>query len=137
MKRFEKLTKYINEIKTDEIGEWIHNNNKKSNSISAYVKYTPLVNSFVDEVYEFVDQNKGYDLYDYNKILQDYKMESMLMLCEKEDIALLNEKCIMAMIVAVVRSERFSEGSLLSFLKKGQALTLLNRLKEIDDESSN
>lgn len=48
------------------------------------------------------------------------------------DVDTLNEQCILALIMGVIRADRFSEGTLLSFFKDGYILKWLQRLKEID-----
>lgn len=41
-------------------------------------------------------------------------------------------QCVTALIVAVIRADRFSEGTLLNSFKEGYITKWLKRLKEID-----
>lgn len=43
-------------------------------------------------------------------------------------------KCALAMIVTIVRGDRFCEGLLLSYLENGMMLKWMKMLKEIDGE---
>ena len=53
-------------------------------------------------------------------------------MCEK-DVSTLEEKCIVALIMAAVRSERFADGALLNFFRTGTITKWLKRLQEIDE----
>lgn len=46
----------------------------------------------------------------------------------------LDAKCVLAMIMAAVRAERFSEGALLDFFRNGSITKWLQRLEAIDRE---
>ena len=46
----------------------------------------------------------------------------------------MRRKMYLAMIVTIVRSDRFCEGLLLRYLGNGMMLKWMKRLKEIDDE---
>jgi hypothetical protein len=45
----------------------------------------------------------------------------------------LDEQCILALIMAAIRAERFCDGALFGFFSDGYILKWLKRLKEIDD----
>ena len=49
------------------------------------------------------------------------------------EISALDGQYMLALILAVVRAERFCEGVLLSFLENGAILKWLERLKSIDE----
>jgi hypothetical protein len=51
---------------------------------------------------------------------------------QKADVSVLDGKCIMALLLGAVRSERFCDGALLSFFKSGAIAKWLLRLKELD-----
>ena len=44
-----------------------------------------------------------------------------------------NEQCIMALLVGVIRSERFCYGIIWDYIENGLILKWLQRLKEIDE----
>ena len=56
---------------------------------------------------------------------------------ETTDIDKLNAEAIMALLMWVVRGERFCDGLILSHLKEGRIQALLQRLKTIDSVEEN
>ena len=49
------------------------------------------------------------------------------------DVSTLDGITIMALLVGVIRAERFCDGILLDFFKDGTIISWLKRLKEIDE----
>ena len=56
---------------------------------------------------------------------------------EEEDVSKMNPKTVLALMVGVVRAERFCDGALLSALKSGAIIRLLERLQEIAEQEDN
>ena len=51
---------------------------------------------------------------------------------ENADVSNLDGNTVMAMLMGVIRADRFSEGTLLSFCESGHIIQWLKRLLEID-----
>ena len=87
---------------------------------------------FVDDIYAFVNDHPEYELHRYNDILAmngiDWSNKSM----EEADVAGLDGKAVMALLVGMLRADRFCEGAMFGFLKSGKVKEWLLRLKEID-----
>lgn len=54
---------------------------------------------------------------------------------EEVDASSLDEKCILALIMGAIRAERFCDGALLSFLRKGCIQQWLQCLKKLDENN--
>lgn len=136
-KKFENLTKYIVLLKNDDIGRCVIDNENDGTLehpfIMPYIKYSKTVGSFIDDVYKFGEENKHFELVDYRNILKrngiEWGDESMC----NADVSLLDAQCVLAMIMGVLRAERFNDGVLLSFLKRGVICRWLKRLEELDE----
>lgn len=136
MDKFSSLTNYLTALETDQFGAWVVDN--KCNGLSddsiqiPYVNYSDIVNDFVSDVYKLNDENPEFCLNNYSDILEKNDIKWAQDPLENADVSNLNAQCIMALIISVVRAERFCDGTLLSFLKSGTIKKWLIRLQEID-----
>lgn len=135
--KFASLTKYIKDIEElKRYGDWMFDN-KGTGTIEnpiqfPHLKYDELINNFVEDFYKFSDSNPEYELTNYQSILKENNMEWNLKSISTIDPLLLDSKCILALIMGVIRIERFSEGSLLWFFKDGCMVKWLKRLSTYD-----
>ena len=133
---YESLIKYLSLLSDDSIGNWIidkENDGTPEHPIQMpYVSYSEIVHQFIDDIYEFVDNNKEMELNHYSDILNangiEWRTESMTNTAVND----LDAKCVIALIVGAVRAERFCDGALLSFFKSGTIKKWLNRLSDLD-----
>lgn len=136
MSKFNILTKYIPIIQADSIGVWVlnkENDGTLERPIQAsYVNYSEMVNNFIDDVYIFHENNKDMELNRYVEILKDNGLEWDSESMENADDSNLNTQCVLALIMGVVRAERFCDGALLDFFKNGCILKWLERLSSIE-----
>ena len=137
MNKFEILTKYIPQIKTDNFGEWIedheHDGTIENPNCMPYVQYSDTIDAFIHDVYRFKDTNKDFELERYREIMQEYSKELKCESVVDADPALLNERCITALIMYAMRAEHFCDGALIGFLESGKMVKWLERLYEIDN----
>ena len=133
---YESLTKYLDQLSNDSIGDWIvdkENDGTPSHPIQMpYVNYSELVNQFIDDVYAFIDSHKEMELNHYTDILNANGIEWGTKSMADAVVDTLDAKCVMALIVGVVRAERFCEGTLLVFFKNGTIVKWLKKLSELD-----
>lgn len=97
--------------------------------------YNDAVSDLIHESMDFVANHKDMELYDYDGILRSAGVRMEGDALTKTDVSTLDGKTVMAMIVAVVRAERFSDGVLLGFCENGCIKRWLERLKDIDEKS--
>ena len=135
MSKFAELIKYLTLLENDNIGSWIidrENDGTLEHPIQMpFVNYSEMVHHFIDDVYDFSDNNKDFELTRYGEILErnglDWGSKSM----SEADVSALDGQCVMALIMGAVRAERFCDGALLGFFKDGSIRRWLERLKEV------
>lgn len=133
---YHTLTDYLPEIESDSFGKWIVDEDNKGtpeNPIQMpYVSCSDMVKHFEKDVYNFQSGHPEYELNRYSDILRKNGIEWGIQSMQEADISTLDGKCIMALILGAIRSERFCSGALLSFFRNGTIAKWLLRLKEID-----
>ncbi|MFE5473656.1 DUF6508 domain-containing protein [Bacillus safensis] len=132
MSQFEILTKYIPMLHEDHIGEWVidqENDGTAERPIQMpFVNYSETVQRFIDDVYTFAEQHQEMELTRYSEILLENGIEWGTNDMEHVDIPNLNAQCVLALIMGVVRAERFTDGAIFNFFKSGNMLKCLERL---------
>ncbi|OBW50129.1 hypothetical protein A9985_13970 [Bacillus safensis] len=132
MSQFESLTKYIPMLHEDPIGEWVidqENGGTAERPIQMpFVHYSETVRHFIEDVYTFAEQHQELELTRYREILKENGIEGGTNDMENVDISNLNAQCVLALIMGVVRAERFCEGAILNSFKSGNMLKCLERL---------
>ncbi|WP_395894404.1 DUF6508 domain-containing protein [Bacillus safensis subsp. safensis] len=132
MSQFESLTKYIPMLREDHIGEWVidqENDGTAERPIQMpFVNYSETVRHFIEDVYTFAEQHQELKITRYREILKENGIEGGLNDIENVDISNLYVQCVLALIMGVVRAERFCEGSIFNFFKSGNMLKCLERL---------
>lgn len=137
MSEFENLTKYLPLLDENAFGTWVINR-ENDGTIEPpiqmpFVNYAEVVHHFINDIYDFIDDNKDMDLTRYDDILDKSGLEWGSRAMSEADVSGLNTQCIMALLVCAVRAERFCNGALLGVLKDGSIRRWLERLKEIDE----
>ncbi len=137
MKKYSVLTKYINLLKNDNIGEW--NCDKENDGSSErpiqlpFVIYSITVHKLADDIYKFAKESEEIVPGKYAEILQangiKWGYDSMM----KADASGLDAQCILALLIASLRAERFCDGALLDFIESGAVTRWLKRLQELDE----
>ena len=137
MKKYSVLTKYINLLKNDNVGEW--NCDKENDGSSErpiqlpFVIYSITVDKLADDIYKFAKESDEIVPSKYAEILQangiEWNSDSMI----KADVSVLDAQCILALLIASLRAERFCDGALLGFIESGAVTRWLKRLQELDE----
>lgn len=137
MKKYSALTKYINLLENDNVGEW--NCDKENDGSSErpmhlpFVIYSITVDKLTDDIYKFAKESDEIVLSKYADILNangiEWGYDSMM----KADASELDAQCILALLIASLRAERFCDGALLEFIKNGAVIRWLKRLQELDE----
>lgn len=137
MKKYSALTKYINFLENDNVGEWIvdkENDDSSERPIHVpFVSYSITVKKLADDIYKFAKESDEIVPSKYAKILQDNGIEWGYDSMIKADASGLDAQCILALLIASLRAERFCDGALLGFIKSGAVTRWLKRLQELDE----
>lgn len=137
MKKYSALTKYINLLKNDNAGEWICDKENDGSSERPmhlpFVIYSITVNNLADDIYKFAKESNEIVPSKYAEILQangiEWGYDSMM----QADASGLDAQCILALLIASLRAERFCDGALLEFIESGAVTRWLKRLQELDE----
>lgn len=137
MKKYSALTKYINLLKNDNAGEWICDKENDGSSERPmhlpFVIYSITVDKLTDDIYKFAKESDEIVLSKYADILNangiKWGYDSMM----KADASGLDAQCILALLIASLRAERFCDGALLEFIKSGAVTRWLKCLQELDE----
>lgn len=134
---FESLTKYIPFLEgTENYGEWVidreHAGTPEDPKRMPFVGYSSLLIGLEDAILAFVDVHPEMGLTHYYDILEKSGLSWEFDPMEHADVDVLDGVAIMSLLVGAIRAERFCDGALLRFCKKGCILRWLKRLREID-----
>lgn len=136
MNKYKNLIKYLSLLKEDNIGTWIidrENDGTPEHPIQMpFVNYSETIYQFIEDVYDFNENNKEFELTHYGDILKKNGIEWGSKSMSNADVSALDAQCVMALIMGAVRAERFCDGALLGFFKDGSIRRWLTRLEEID-----
>lgn len=98
-----------------------------------FVSYSIAVNNLADDIYKFAKESNEIVPGKYAEILQANGIEWGYGSMIKADASGLDAQCILALLIASLRAERFCDGVLLNFIKSGAVTKWLKRLQELDE----
>ena len=134
---YDSLTQYIKQFENTNFGEWIidreNDGSTEHPKQMPFVNYSAIVDSFINDVYRFIDDNSDLGLNHYYDILAKNHLEWGSESMKSADISSMDAQCVMALIVGAIRAERFCDGALLDFFKNGYILKWLKRLNQIQE----
>ncbi|MBW3701752.1 hypothetical protein C2U27_15885 [Bacillus aerophilus] len=138
MSQFKILTNYIPMLQGDDIGEWVidqENDGTAEHPIQMpYVNYSETVRRFIENVYTFAEQHQELEITRYREILKENGIEWGMNDMEDVDVSNLNSQCVLALIMGVLRAERFCEGVILDFFTNGTIVKWLERLERLEKD---
>ena len=141
MNKFNNLIKYLPLLEDDNFGAWVidrENDGTPEHPIQMpFVNYSEMVHHFIEDVYDFSENNKDFKLTRYGEILEKNGFEWGSKSMSEANVSSLDAQCVMALIMGAVRAERFCDGALLGFFKDGSIKKWLERLKELDNTDGN
>ncbi|MCQ2554140.1 MAG: hypothetical protein MJ171_00625 [Clostridia bacterium] len=127
MAKYEKLTKFIPVMDSDEFGEWEENGDLR------YVAYHDFVYRFFDIVVDMTEDEKYYTQEGVEEILDEcgiYMMDGMTYLDIPVDS--LSGDAVLVFLNLIQREEMEEGGVILSLLEDRVILKWLERLEELD-----
>lgn len=137
MKKYSALTKYINLLKNDIVGEWSCDKENDGSSERPmhlpFVIYSITVKKLADDIYKFAKESDEIVPSKYAEILQANGIKWCYDSMMQADASGLDAQCILALLIASLRAERFCDGALLGFIKSGAVTRWLKRLQELDE----
>lgn len=137
--KFDELLQLEDDLRTDTFGEVknsfaesmkTHKGTREDPLPFPHIEYTDTVHKLIRAVYNFNESNPEYDLYNYMAILERYGYKDNLNV-DTIDVSEMDDKCLMALFMALVRGERFCDGLILEALRAGAVQRWIERLKTI------
>lgn len=98
-----------------------------------FVDYSPAVIELERAIYAFTNEHPEYELTKYSEILNSNGLKWELQSMNEADVSNADGRLIMALLLGVLRADRFSEGTFLELLEDGSVAQWLERLKIIDE----
>ena len=136
---FDELIALLELLQNDSYGEWVIDKEHKGTADDpiplSYLNYTEVVHKLIRAVYNFSENNPDYNLTQYRKVLEDRGLKWNHVSLESVDVFNMDAQGIMALLMSIVRSERFCDGAILAALKKGIIQKCLFRLKQISGQN--
>lgn len=134
MDTFEALTKYVPQLsELQKYGKWhldCENDGSPEHPIQMpYVQYDEIIAEFVEDVYRLFGQYA--ESRDYPDILKKYGIEQNEASLKNAPAEKMDGEAILALMIAVIRADRFAEGTLLNFFEEGYIVKWLQRLEQI------
>lgn len=136
---YKGLTDYLPRIKDIEFGKWYPEKQTGDGSLERpfqmpFVVYDDVVKGLIGEVCRFVERHPEYGLNRYHQILEKHNIRCKLQEMANADVSMMDGQGVMTLILAAIRAERFCDGALLTYLKKGCIKKWLGRLEELDNQ---
>ena len=135
--KFDKLIGLLEPLESDGVGEWIidkeHKGTEDDPNHFPYPMYTEVVNELIEVVYEFEQQNPEYELTKYGELLKERGLEWGQRSMENADVSNMDAQGIMALLMGMVRGERFCDGAIMGMIKSGAVKKWLLRLQELKE----
>lgn len=134
MPKYAQLTKYIDLFQQDDFGEWAKatGNGMKEDPFSMpYVNYTKMVRQFKKDFYAVATMP---ELNDYREFLRKKGISGSVDSMKDIDVNHLDGLTTLALLMFVIRADRFAEGTVLDFLRDGTITRWLEHLQSIDAE---
>ena len=139
--KFDELLMLQDELKNDSFGEVknpllegakLHKGTREDPIPFPHIEYSEAVRKLIKAVYNFHKANPDYDLFNYMGILNcngytDINVNTI-------DVSEMDDKCLMALFMALIRGERFCDGLILDALEEGAVQRWLERLRTIVSE---
>ena len=137
---YEKLISYLPELEGEnqQFGEWIIdrvNDGSPEHPIQMpFVSFGPVMEGIYNAVYVIVDQHPELNLVKYQDILKAHGIDLDGRLMKNADVSNWDAQGVLALMLGIIRADRFSEGTFKEFMENGCYAKWIRRLKEIEDE---
>lgn len=89
--------------------------------------------TYESETIEFLKAMESFMVYNYVKVIESYGIKYENIDIHKLELEKYDDKLILALLTAIIRSDRFNDGLIISKIKDGSFLKLLLRLKDFDE----
>lgn len=88
---------------------------------------------YESDTVDFLDSMRSFMVHNYVEVIESYGIKYENIDIHKLDLMQYDDKLILALITAIIRSDRINEGLIMSMIEDGSFLKLLMRLKDFDE----
>ena len=130
--RYGKILKFIKPLEEcpQNLGKWKPAESRTDeNGQTVITMGYPIYES---DVIDFLDAMGSFMVYNYVEVIESYGIKYENIDIHKLDLTQYDDKLVLAMITAIIRSDRINEGLIMSMIENGSFLKLLLRLKDFD-----
>ena len=121
---------------SDTYGKWIidreNDGTLEHPKHMPFVYYSSVVDRFIYTLYDYCEKHPEFQHTRYAETLKEYGLEWGSRM-KDADVSDMDAKGVIALLIGIVRAERFGDGILLEYLQSGCILRWLERLEEIDN----
>ena len=131
--RYGKILNFIKPLEEypEKLGRWKPGESRTDDKgQTVIVAGYPIYES---DVVDFLDAMGSFMVYNYVEVIESYGIKYENIDIHKLDLAQYDDKLVLAMITAIIRSDRINEGLIMSMIENGSFLKLLLRLKDFDE----
>ena len=135
---FEKMISFLPELEGSQayVGDW-HKDPQADGSLEhpytfPFVVYGKVARDLEEELYRIVESYPEFNLHHYYDVIKERDVEWDERQMESVDVSNWDAQGILALMVGIIRAERFSDGTYKEFLENGCFAKWIRRLKEIE-----
>lgn len=131
--RYGRILKFIKPLEEypDKLARWQEGESKKDKD--GKIVLTLGFPIYESDVVEFMEAVRSFFVYDYVKVIESYGIKYENIDIHALDLAKYDDKLVLAMLTAIIRSDRVNEGLIMDMIKNGSILKLLLRLQDFDE----
>ena len=137
---YERLISYLPDLEGEhqQFGEWIidqkNDGSPEHPFHMPFVRFGPVMEGIYNAVYDIVEQHRELDLFSYQDILKARGIDWDGRQMKEVDVSEWDAQGVLALMLGIIRADRFSEGTFKAFQENGCYAKWIRRLKEIEDE---
>lgn len=136
MSKYQSLTCFLPLMGAEEYGTWIYDRESTGTVddpiTMPWVDYGEVADGLREAIVEFVRSPEGAKSHQYNDVLEANGLSWSAKAIFGADLSELDGVCVVAMMLAILRADRFVEGVYLDALESGWYTKCLQRLEELD-----
>ena len=134
---YESLTAFIPGLETGKYGKWSEqtgDGTPKNPYVFCHIEYEEPVENLIQAL---LDIGRNKNMRYVRHIAETSGISSITEPLKEKEIAALDGETIVSLFLYIISLTRFDDSLFLDFCECGNALCLLNRLKEIDETENN
>ena len=136
---YEKLISFLPELEGGKVQSGLCHSDPEADGseehpyVLPFVVYGRVARELEEEIYRIVQDHPELNLNHYYDVLKERGVDWNGKEMEAADVSDWDGQGVLALMVGIIRAERFSDGTYKQFLENGCFVRWLHRLKEIEE----